>query len=324
MTYVKSVEEAMAFILDDVKRSRAKLAGELPKPMKFEPYRVNVGLLSYDLKYVDNKGEYITSSWNNPHENLNEEKIIARRDSLLAVLDRLSTEANAVEQRNLVVAAHNLKITNKVKLMMNELGIPDKYSETTYKRNKPVANWVSAGYMGDLQRNVPISYPRSGFDAQIKAKRERILKWASDALAELREQAKTIRMAEHARKRENFLATMRARYNLNYEADESEIFNAIIDRSPYLKLAHGLMRNRKDWSEGPYYAKIALSRFILRNPVDEEVRNDIQSKIDDWGGDGRVFMHGGGGVLRVLNLAAEEDAIAVQDYNAYGELFDKE
>jgi hypothetical protein len=63
----------------------------------------------------------------------------------------------------------------------------------------------------------------------------------------------------------------------------------IVSKNKYLCLAYWLEQNRNDWNDGYSFAETGLDSFTIETETDELIYKDIQSYMDDWGGDGRVF-----------------------------------
>lgn len=89
---------------------------------------------------------------------------------------------------------------------------------------------------------------------------------------------------------ERLLAFMLSKYELDITSDWEDLQRAIINKNKYLYLAHYLMRNRGDWSDGYSYAETGLDGFVIETEQDQEISdciNDIITTCDDV--DGRYF-----------------------------------
>ena len=65
-------------------------------------------------------------------------------------------------QANIEIIEHNKAVANKITALMQGVGIPDKYSTSSYKSNRsrsPTTQTFKAGYLQDIDRNIPTYQP---------------------------------------------------------------------------------------------------------------------------------------------------------------------
>lgn len=69
----------------------------------------------------------------------------------------------------------------------------------------------------------------------------------------------------------------------------NEVLEDVLSQDKYLHLAYYLECNRNDWNDGYSFAEQGLNGFSIKNDVDQAIYDEINSHIEDWDGDGRVF-----------------------------------
>lgn len=323
MATIKNIEEALAFIQSETELMRKKLDEVFPEPAKMESYDAiltDVPLFKYSFEYVSNNGASSAySSWNRDQNKAADtrEKIIARRDVFLPLLDQYLAMGEPIKERNAARVVHNKALHEKITLLMQRMGIK-KYYTTEYVRRKPKSTSHEPGYLRDLIRDIPVVDSYAIFKQRIENKRTEITRWAQGRLATIDQEVAARIAAEKDQKKTQYLATMRVRYGLNYDAGSDEILDAILAQSPHLKFAHWLYRNRTDWNDGTYYAKIGINGFSPADDRDRAIYERIKEKIDDWDGDGRVFKSD---YEELFIIAAHRANEASLDYDAYREFF---
>lgn len=230
----------------------------------------------------------------------------------------------ALHEANEPIIAHNLKVADRVRVFMKAVGIPDSHGETEYKgRNRmPKTNWIPAGYIGDINRNISTadSYDyavRAVKDAESKAVEYVRIQKANIAQAERQKAAD-----EAKRKADMVIVHMRVKYGSGIEDDAGEVLDRILDKNQYLRLAHYMSMNRNDWNEGCHYARMGLNGFKPETPLDHEIYDAVQAACDDWQGDGRVFRDMEHNYGEVFALVTDADLMA--DYNTVNEMWSRD
>lgn len=82
-----------------------------------------------------------------------------------------------------------------------------------------------------------------------------------------------------------------AKLAVSYDCDVSfeSVLAALLSKDKYLRLAHYLLLNRENWTEGPSLADTGLNSFEIETSEDQEIHNELLKLIVEWEGDGRVF-----------------------------------
>ena len=112
-------------------------------------------------------------------------------------------------------------------------------------------------------------------------------------------------------------ATLCVKYDLDAEAEDCDIREAILSKDKYLHLAYWLERNRGDWNDGYSFAETGLSGFHAETAEDNDIVADISSYIEDWDGDGRVFRdceYNYGVLYGMADEALMKDLQTLQEY----------
>lgn len=213
------------------------------------------------------------------------ERAIREYDS---ILERCKVEHEA----NLPAIENNKKIVEGISLMMDKFGIRGSWSEWKYpssrSRTKKEES-VSCQWKSEVLRFVPTNDGLSAIESWHKRMIEEIEKWKIKKLQELTEKVKAREQEEAAKKSSRLLAQLQVKYELNSDTDWKDILETILNKNKYLKLGHALERNRNDWNDGSWFAEQGLSEFNIETESDEEISREIQSLIDNWDDDGRVF-----------------------------------
>lgn len=244
-------------------------------------------LNSYESEWFKFYGSYSEKAI----EELTQGMLDKRYAEILERITQLEITVTKVEQDNVEAINNNKLVREKVGLMMKHCGIASTY--TTYefptsrsRTKKSVTH--SAGYLGDLARNVPTCIQGSKPNVEeYKKKAERLYKDMSSKIADVEREK---RLKETKAKEVHELALLRAKYCPNDAlANLQDIRENLLEKDKYLCLAYWLERNRGDWTDGYNYAEIGIDSFSVETEADKEIEEDIRYYIDNWDGDGRVF-----------------------------------
>lgn len=156
------------------------------------------------------------------------------RDKFLTEIDAVLSDENveSVRQQNLAIIEHNKMVAKRIETFMIVSGIPRTYQERDYKSKAryPKDITKSSGFIDDITRNVKqydlqydtIKKNVENAKVMIKGYVERVE--ASIKAAQQAQQAK-----ERDQRRDLFLATMRVKYKLPFDADLHAVHDAIED-----------------------------------------------------------------------------------------------
>lgn len=161
------------------------------------------------------------------------EEVINVRDKLISEIEAVLNAQNVVDTfaANQERIKHNQHVADRIETFMRVCGIPDTYRERDYKSRarEPKFDTHSAGYLGDIRRNViraDVVY--AGMKAQVDNAKASITRHAEKMVVSVRElQAATV-AAEKEKRQENFIATMRVKYNLDFDASQRAVLGAIL------------------------------------------------------------------------------------------------
>jgi len=207
--------------------------------------------------------------------------------------NKAMSEAEEIHKENIPAIENNKALIEKIKLIMQNIGIPSTYTHSYYKSNRSrekTRETHSAGYLDDIRRSIPIS---DGYET-VKRDHDSFLK-AIDKYEADQKQIEVARQREREKKEKEEkavkqLAALVLKYGLPYESSWSDLLNKMLSMNKYLHLAHWLNRNREDWSDGYSYAKVGINNFKVENEQDREILDSLLALIgENWDGDGRVF-----------------------------------
>lgn len=207
-------------------------------------------------------------------------------------IEEMRVKAETIHADNLPKIESNKKLIERISYLMNKVvGIPTSWNEKTYPRRNSACKWVEhkAGYITDIERNI-ITQDR--YEEALR-KCDEYQKALTDYINErrLKEAAekRKVEEEERAKQADRALGVWLGKVGLSTDKGWDDVLNAILAKDKYLRLAYWLEKNRGDWNDGPYYAKVGLQGFPLTEPIDKLIHDDIYAYISDWDGDGRVF-----------------------------------
>lgn len=154
MAFVKDIDSAVSALTQQVEILKKKADDAMPSPMKMEKMP---SLTS--RTYSTASGWKVASYYNGREPNTTEEVDKILKDAL----ESIETDMKRIEEvheKNKPAIENNKQIRERVELIMKGvLGIPDTYRTYEYKTkrsSKPTEVSHRAGYIGDLERNIPI------------------------------------------------------------------------------------------------------------------------------------------------------------------------
>ena len=285
---------------NEITRLTKLLEEEIPMPMKMNDKKINLSSYNvYGTGYNDSSLNTVSSwfQYKPYYGNWELLKTIAeldvRKAHILNVILQYETDLKARYEENEAIVKHNTIVQDKIKQLMEKIGVKETYSTYEYKTSRSkTKSWEShwAGYRADLTRVAPTYNEYSGYEQNVKRLKDTLETEYSKAKqaiqkAEREEQAKKT-VAENVHK----LALLRAKYTPeDAMASANDILLTILGKDKYLHLAHFLEANRGDWSDGYWYAKQGLKGFTIETPEDEEIHNCIHAITLYEDVDGRYF-----------------------------------
>lgn len=300
--FQKSFDELKARCLDLEKTINAK-TGNKPLDVKRlpSPYR-NSNISNYESSF--------SSSWTKP--------------TGMNLVNRVVVEANndleegwakylQAHEENIPALENNKHAVETIRKTMSNAGIESSYNTWEYKTSRSKDTTMvkhQASFESDLSRVFTLTdnFDETIFEKQLKRIEE--YKASGEELAKAFEDAK--KAEEEKKTRAKFLATLLVKYELEYDKDWEDLLDVVLNKDKYLCLAHGMLMNRGDWSDGYGYAESGLDGFTIESKQDKEIAKDVQENIDDWENDGRCFRDTTWNYDRIFELVDKE---LMKDYN---------
>jgi hypothetical protein len=207
----------------------------------------------------------------------------ARRD-----IEALYQKCLALKDSNQAAIKNNESVYNGLRKLIAAIGIPSNYNKTVNRRSFKTES-IPYDWTNGLRQLVPTHDGWPEVQRIYDRKMEEVAKWEQQ-IAGQKEEEERAREAE-AKNIEKIktVGILENKYGMRLSANENTLLDVILSKDKYLALAHCLLKNRRDWNDGPDYAREGLRLFAVESDLDEEICKEIQSLIDDWQGDGRVF-----------------------------------
>lgn len=299
--------------LHDIQKKKADET--IPKIMKIEQCKG----LDFHQSSLDSR-----DGWGNARTN----ETVAQWDAGLARFNGLADQAlDGIERRheeNKQAIQNNTLIKEKVSLIMRELGIPGSFQERDYNSRaiRPKYNTRPAGYIGDLDRNVPISDGYEQAKKQVEEAKKRAAEFHKKQVASLAQKEKEAAEEKKKIADEQKLVHLRVKYGCEFNSTANDVRRAILEKDKYLWLAHWMERNRLDWSDGCDYAMTGLNGFKVETLEDREIYQAVESRCIDWDGDGRVFRDMEHNYNEIYARVTDTDLM--KDYQAISEMCEQD
>lgn len=230
----------------------------------------------------------------------------AAKNAAMAVLE----SAKEVEKENAAIAAENATILQRLKAIITNAGIKARVPVRRGRGRSLKTEWEDSDWAAALSHGI-----RTGTDW--RSTMELYNRWVHecDSAIKAREEAvAATKRAEEARvaklRNDLALAVIAERHGLPVDTPAYDVLSALLEKDKYLRLAHGMQLTRGDWSDGPWATKQALQDFVVVSDQDAAIAANIQSHLDDWDGDGRIFRDCEWNYGRVFGLVADKQLLA--------------
>lgn len=319
-TWVDSVDKAFDALKAQVEVLKKKADDAFPSPMK-----INDLPRAESSKWAIAHGWKIEGGyWSPTREPNTVEEVDNLLQKALSVLTDDIQKLKDSHEVNVPAIENNLKIHEKVTLLMRDtLKIPSGYSTYEYKssrsRNKTETRHT-AGYIGDLQRNVKTS---DGYEQKLRdlnSYPETFKRIANDLKGKIRSAEAEKAKAEKAKKEVLAKARLQVKYGLTEDSDWSDVLDVLDSKCKYFELARAMEDTRNDWNEGYGRVQYAISSFPVETPEDQEIYDEIFELAHEYGDiDGRVFRDC---AYNYSVLYGKVDAELMSDYNTLKEYYD--
>lgn len=284
-------KECIIELLDlQIKQEKERLNREDGIKSLFELEKMEIKTIKVDSLYSFPSGYESTSYYGKPTYDT-EQKITDVCNKAIRRADSILEAAKVQHEANIPAIENNKLIADGISKLMDKFGIYDSWKTTEYKsyRSKPKETTHSQQWSGAVNRYIKTNDEFSSIERQCNSHKETVEKWRTEKLKEL---VKLQQLAEQELKQKQAtmeLARFQVKYDLPADSDWNDLLELVLEKNKYLHLAHYLEKNRNDWSDGYWCAKTGLTRFLIESEQDQQINDDIQRHIDDWGGDGRCF-----------------------------------
>lgn len=287
MKYVKNIDEAFDFVKGLVVSLEKKAESNIPSVMKLN----KITMPSVANTYAANAFKYGSSYYERDPKTI--EEVDTKLYSLLekAEVERLKVVSE--HEANLPAIENNQKVREKISQIMKDIGIPNNYYTSEFKTQRSRTKTTtthSAGYLGDLQRNVPVSDESERMLTLIKSAVESFKRHADTLKASIRKELQEAEKTEKAKKEILAKARLQVKYNLDEDFEWSDVLDVLDKKDKYFMLARAMEDTRNDWNDGYGRVQYAISAFEVDTEEDKEIFESIHElAYESEDIDGRVF-----------------------------------
>lgn len=224
----------------------------------------------------------------------------------LAALEAMKAKADPVRAACDEAASNNSRLAEALKTRLIACGLATQERETSRVRGKVKTEWVAAGWVQSLSRQVPTCSPMQGFDTAYERAKKDIAGWEQKEAQKSAEAERARELAKAADKHAQAVGVLAAKYGLTLPADDDDVLQAILAKNKYLRLAHYMQANRGDWTEGYDLARTGLDGFVVETDTDRAIAADVRSNCEREDVDGRYFRDSEWSYDRLFGMVAEE------------------
>lgn len=287
MKYVKNIDEAFDFVKGLVVALEKKAESNIPSVMKMN----KITMPSVANTYAANAFKYGSSYYERDPKTI--EEVDTKLAQLLekAEVERLKVAAE--HEANLPAIENNQKVREKITQIMKDIGIPSNYTTSEFKTRRSRTKTTTthaAGYIGDLQRNVPVSDESERMLTLIKSAGDSFKRHADTLKANIRKELQEAEKTEKAKKEVLAKARLQVKYNLTEDFEWSDVLEVLDNKDKYFKLARAMEETRNDWNDGYGRVQYAISGFQVETEEDKEIFDEIYELSHEYEDiDGRVF-----------------------------------
>lgn len=320
MKYVKNVDEAFDFVKGLMTALEKKAESNIPSVMKLN----KITMPSVANTYVANAFKYGSSYYERDPKTIDE--VESKLSQLLekAEVERLKVVAE--HEANLPAIENNQRVREKISQIMKDIGIPNNYSTFEFKTQRSRTKTTtthSAGYLGDLQRNVPVSDESERMLTLIKSAEDSFKRHADTLKGTIRKELQEAEKTEKAKKEVLAKARLQVKYGLDEDSDWSDVLEALDSKDKYFMLARAGEETRGYWGEGFGKVEWALSKFFVETEEDKEIEKLYSEILEDYSNgdceDGRIFRDNAYCYSTLYGKVSEE---LLKDYETLKEFYE--
>ena len=287
MKYVKTADEAFEFVKGLMTALEKKAESNIPSVMKLN----KITMPSVANIYAGNAFKYGSGYYERDPKTI--EEVDTRLTQLLEKAEFERIQVTVEHQSNIPAIENNLKVREKITQIMKEIGIPSNYSTSEFKTQRSRTKTTTthaAGYIGDLQRNIPVSDESERMLTLIKSAEDSFKSTADTLKATIRKELQEAEKTEKAKKEVLVKARLQVKYGLDEDSDWSDVLEALDSKDKYFMLARSMEAVRNDWNDGYGPVQYAIARFEVTSEEDREIFDEIHELANDYEDiDGRIF-----------------------------------
>lgn len=316
-TWVDNIDKAVGALTYQIDQLKAKAEANIHSVMKLNKITSPV-IANKQAVYAFKIG---SSYYERDPETV--EQVETKLSQLLAELAKEKEKVIAEHEANVAAIENNQAIHTKVKQIMKDLGIPSTWSRSYYKTassRKQTVETNLAGYLGDLNRNIPVSDESNRMLSLVTQAENRFKEYAKTLTQKIRAAEAEKQKAENEKKSTLALVRMQVKYGLTEDSDWSDVEEALQDKCKYFKLASAMEAVRNDWNDGFGPVEWALGSFVVETEEDKEIEACIQELLDSEEEDGRIFRDC---EYNYSVLYSKVDPDLMQDYETLRNYYDR-
>lgn len=287
MKYVKTADEAFDFVKGLMTALEKKAESNIPSVMKMN----KITIPSVANTYAANAFKYGGSYYERDPKTI--EEVESKLSQLLEKVEVERLKVVAEHEANLPAIENNQKVREKITQIMKDIGIPSNYSTSEFKTQRSRTKTTTthaAGYIGDLQRNIPVSDESERMLTLIKSAVDSFKRHADTLKANIRKELQEAEKTEKAKKEVLAKARLQVKYNLTEDFEWSDVLEVLDNKDKYFKLARAMEETRNDWNDGYGRVQYAISGFEVDTEEDKEIFESIHElAYESEDIDGRVF-----------------------------------
>lgn len=318
MKYVKNIDEAFSFVKGLVSDLEKKAESNIPSVMKLN----KITTPSVANTYAANAFKYGSSYYERDPKTI--EEVESKLTQLLEKAEGERLKVVSEHEANLPAIENNQRVREKISQIMKDIGIPNNYSTSEFKTQRSRTKTTtthSAGYLGDLQRNVPVSDESERMLTLIKSAVETFKRHADTLKANIRKELQEAEKTEKVKKEILAKARLQVKYNLDEDFEWSDVLDVLDKKDKYFMLARAMGAVRNDWNDGFGPVEWAISKFTVETEEDKEIEACIQELLESEEQDGRIFRDCEFNYNFLFSKASEEILVDYETLKSYYEVY---
>lgn len=288
--WVDNVDKAVIALQGQIEQLKKKADEVIPSPMEVKPLpKVASSSFTSAHAWKVNAGYFHSSL-----EPTTVDEVERLHAQALELLIKDLEAMKAVHEANIPAIENNKKIHEKVTIIMRDmLKIPSSYSTYEFKTNrssKKTETKHSAGYLGDLSRNIKTDDGYTYTVSQVERYKETFAQIANSLKSKIIAAQREKEKEEKNKKAIQVLARLQVKYSLHEDSDWADVLAALDDKCKYFALARALEDQRGDWSCGFDRVQCAVDAFVVETEEDKEIFESLHElAYDEDLCDGRAF-----------------------------------